>query len=241
MAENQNIVESVETNEILEKAKGFWTRFSKPIIYIGSAIILLGGGWLAYKNLVLAPKIEKAANALYPVENLFGKMVQAGYNKDTIALVLDGKKGEFSGVLKIAKEFSGTPSANLAHYIAGACYLHNKEFQKAIDHLKDFSTDAQQFQSAAYRMLGDAHAELKKNDDAISYYKKAISVANSKDESTRFASLSRAALFCEKIGKTQDAIEYYQEIKNTITPNFFNQTGIDFKVDKYLARLGITN
>ena len=34
----------METNVALEKAKGFWANFSKPIIYIGSAVILLIGG-----------------------------------------------------------------------------------------------------------------------------------------------------------------------------------------------------
>ena len=36
----------VETNEALVKAKGFWAKFSKPIIYAGTAIILLGAGYL---------------------------------------------------------------------------------------------------------------------------------------------------------------------------------------------------
>ena len=38
-----------EATNLINKAKGFWAKFSKPIIYGGSAIILLGGAWLGYK------------------------------------------------------------------------------------------------------------------------------------------------------------------------------------------------
>jgi tetratricopeptide (TPR) repeat protein len=89
-------------------------------------------------------------------------------------------------------------------------------------------------------MLGDAYSELKKNDDALTYYKKAVHVVDVKDESTRFLSLSRLALFCEATGKTKEAIGYYQQIKDEITPAFLRDNRIDFQVDKYLARLGVT-
>ena len=239
MAEQQATVSTLESNEIVERAKGFWAKFSKPIIYVGGAIILLAAAWLAYKNLVKVPNETKSAEQIFPAEQLFDKMAQAGFNKDSIALVLSGGNG-ITGVLKVASNYGSTAAGNRAHFIAGACYLHNKDFNNAIKHLKEFSTSSKQPQSAAYRMLGDAYSELKQNDDALSYYKKAVDVADAKDESTRFLSLSRAALFCEAIGKTKEAIDYYQEIKDEITPAFFRDNRIDFQVDKYLARLGVT-
>ncbi len=241
MAEKQEVaVSTVETNEIVERAKGFWARFSKPIIYVGSAIILLAGGWLAYKNLVLAPNEIKSAEQIFPAEALFDKMAQTGFNKDSIALVLNGGNG-ITGVLKIANNFGSTATGNRAHFIAGACYLHNKDFNNAIKHLKEFSTSSKQPQSAAYRMLGDAYAETKQNEEAFDYYKKAVNVADSKDESTKFISLSRLALFCEATGKTKEAITYYKQIKDEITPAFLRDNRIDFQVDKYLAKLGVFN
>ena len=239
MAEKQVTVTEVETNDVVERAKGFWAKFSKPIIYVGGAIILLAGGWLAYKNLVKAPNEEKSAEQIFPAEQLFDKMTQVGFNKDTIGLVLNGGNG-IIGVLKVASNYGGTTSGNRAHFIAGACYLHNKDFNNAIKHLKEFSTSSKQPQSGAYRMLGDAYSELKQNDEALSYYKKAVDVADVKDESTRFLSLSRVALFCETTGKTKEAIDYYQQIKDEITPDFFRNNRIDFQVEKYLARLGVT-
>ena len=49
-------VENVEVNAAVERAKGFWAKFSKPITYVGSAIIILIGGWYAYKFFYKAPK-----------------------------------------------------------------------------------------------------------------------------------------------------------------------------------------
>ncbi len=239
MAEEQIVTSTGEQNDIVEKARGFWAKFSQPIIYIGMAIILIGGGWLAYKNLVKIPNETKSAEQIFPAEQLFDKMTQAGFNKDSIGLVLNGGNG-ITGVLKVANNFGSTAAGNRAEFIAGACYLHNKDFNNAVKHLKEFSTGSKQPQSAAYRMIGDAYSELKNNDDALSYYKKAIDAADLKDESTRFLSLSRAALFCDAIGKNKEAIEYYQQIKEEITPTFLRDNRIDFQVDKYLARLGVT-
>ncbi len=241
MAEKQMTeVSPVESNDIVERAKGFWDKFSKPIIYVGLAIIVAGGGWLAYKNLVMVPNQAKAVDQIFPAEELFDQMAQSGFNKDSIGLVLNGGNG-ITGVLKIASNFGSTPTGNRAHFIAGACYLHNKDFNNAIKHLKEFSTSSKQPQSAAYRMLGDAYSETKQNDQAFDYYKKAVNVADAKDESTRFISLSRLALFCEATGKTKEAITYYQQIKDEISPTFLRDNRIDFQVDKYLARLGVYN
>jgi tetratricopeptide (TPR) repeat protein len=233
MAEKQVTVEAVETNELLEKAKGFWAQFSKPIIYLGSLIILGTGGWLLYKNFVLIPKEEKAAELIFPAEKLFDKMVQQGFNKDSINLVLNGGNGISTGMLKIISNYSGTTSSNRAHFIAGACYLHNKDFNNAIKHLNDFTTGATQVQTAAYLMLGDANAELKKNDDAYSFYKKAASL-NTKDEFMTPEALFKSALFAENIGKTEDAISFFQKIKEE-----YPKSSHANEVDKYLARLGV--
>lgn len=233
MAEKQVATPVVETNEIVERAKGFWAKSSKPIIYIGSALIIIIGGWIGYKYLILAPKEVKSADVIFPAEQLFDKMTQTGFNKDSINLVLNGGNGITTGILKIASNYSGTSAGNRANFIAGACYLHSKDFNKAIKYLKEFSTGATQVQTAAYSMLGDAYAELKKNDDALEYYKKAAAV-NTKDEFMTSESLYKAASFAESTGKTKDAIELYQKNKEEFPKNAHVA-----EIEKNLARLGI--
>lgn len=244
MAEKQVQPEVVETNTAVVKAKDFWAKFSKPIIYVGSAVILAIGGWFGYKYFFLAPKQQKASETIFAAEKLYGKIVQGGtYSKDSISTVLNGgADGEtkVTGLLSVIKNYSGTNAANLANYMAGSCYLHLGEFDKAVKYLKEFDGNgASQIQSAAYRMIGDAYAEQKKNDDALNNYKKAIDAASVKDEGTRFQALSRAALFCDATGKTQDAITYFKQIKEEINPDFLRNNRIDFDADKYLAKLGV--
>lgn len=236
MSEKQVTVEAVETNVAVEKAKDFWSKFSKPIIYVGSAIILIGGGWIGYKKLIKEPNEAKAADVIFPAEMLFDKMAQSStFSKDSINMVLNGGNGIAQGVLKVASNYSGTDAGNRAHYIAGACYLHSGDFNNAIKHLKDFSTTATQVQSAAYSMLGDANAELKKNEEALDYYKKAAAV-NAKDEFITPEALYKAAMFAENIGKSNDAIDMLKKIRDE-----YPRSSRVNDVDKYLARLGVLN
>ncbi len=235
MSEKQVTAEAVEKNEAVDKAMDFWAKFSKPIIYVGSAVILVVGGWYAYKNFVKDPNEEKAADMIFPAETLFDKMAQqASFNKDSVNAVLNGGgMGITTGVLKVISGYGGTEAGNRAHFIAGACYLHNKDFNNAIKQLKDFSTKATQVQTAAYSMLGDANAELKKNDEAFDYYKKAAAV-NTKDEFMTAEALYKAALFADAIGKSTEAVDLFKKIKDE-----YPRSSHANEVDKYLARLGV--
>jgi tetratricopeptide (TPR) repeat protein len=140
------------------------------------------------------------------------------------------------GVLKVIKDYSGTKAANRASYIAGATYLHLKEFEKAIKYLKDFDAEgAHQVQSKAYIMLGHANAELNKNSDALEYYKKASTV-NTKDDGVTADALYLAASYADAIGKNKEAIDLFTRLK-TDFPAYASVKSGD--IDKYLARLGI--
>src|SRR6202044_3961621 len=107
----------------------------------------------------------------------------------------------------------GTRAANLASFYAGSCYLKTGDFNNAIKYLKDFSTDAPQVQARAYGMLGDAYSELKKNNEAVEEYKKAGNLF-AKDDIISPEYLFRAGYLYESMGKNQEAIEMYQEIKD---------------------------
>jgi tetratricopeptide (TPR) repeat protein len=223
-----------EEYDVVERARGFWAKYSKAIIYIGAAIILIGGGWLIYKYMFRLPQERKANEVVYLVQKNFAAFSTA--STDTLKTELAQKtingEGVTPGSLKIIKNYSGTSAANLSQYYTGACYLHLKQYDKAIKYLKDFSTDATQIKSRAYGMIGDAYSELNKSGDALDYYRKAAEV-NKKDDYTSSEFLFRAALYAESLGKTKDAIEMYKKIK---TDYPLTEKAAD--VDRYLARLG---
>ncbi|MBC7537063.1 MAG: tetratricopeptide repeat protein [Ferruginibacter sp.] len=230
-----------ENNEALVKARSFWDKYSKPIIYAGSAVILVIAGWLGYQNFIKIPK-EKEANAqIFPAEAIFDKMATTEFNKDSVNIALNGGSVEgrkVTGLLKLISKYDGTPAANRAKYMVGASYLQLKEFDKAIKYLKDFDGNgAGQVESAAYLMLGHAYSEQKKTEDALSYYKKAADV-NARDESLSPNALLIAASYANEIGKSKDAIELYRKLKDKYPTSASVTNG---EVDKQLAKLGEMN
>lgn len=209
----------------LERAKDFWTKYSKPISYIGTVVIIAAAGYYAYKSFVLQPKQQKANEVIAIPQDYFAM--------DSLDKALNGD-GQNPGFLKVIDRYSGTDAANLAHYYAGAIYLRKQDFASAIKELKDFSTSAPQVQSSAYRMLGDAYMDSGKKPEGAEYYKKAGTL-NEKDPYTSSENLFRAALAYETLGQNDQAIELYKEVKEK-----YPKTEKGMMVDKYLARLGYT-
>ena len=220
--------------DVVEKARGFWEDYNKPITYIGSAIIILFAAWMVYKYMFKIPKEEKADKIVFVTQKYFADFTNATDSAKILLAtkVLNGD-GANPGALKIINQYSGTPAANLCEYYAGACYLHLGQFAKSMQYLKNFDANgATQIESRSLGMLGDASAELNKNDDALNYYKKAATV-NEKDEFTSSEFLFRAALFAQSTGKTKEAIDLFKKIKTNYP---LSQKASD--VDRYLAKLG---
>ncbi|MGB5007777.1 MAG: tetratricopeptide repeat protein [Ferruginibacter sp.] len=238
MAEKQVIAEQAVAVDVVERAKGFWVANSKIIIIVGTAVILLLGGYLGYKYLVQIPNEKKANDLVFPAEKLFGLMAgSSSFNKDTVNMVLNGDKATgVTGLLKIASSYSGTKSGNRAEYMIGATYLHLKQYDKAIKHLKEFDGNgADQIQSKAYILLGHAYAEQKKTDDALDYYKKAGNISGL-DEGMASEALFIAGRYAEALGKEKEAIVIFQNLKDKYPATQRVSSG---EVDKYLASLGV--
>jgi tetratricopeptide (TPR) repeat protein len=209
--------EQISTENFLKKNQ-------KSLTYALVAAIVLIGGFFGYTELYQKPREAKAADAMFMAEKYFAN--------DSSNFVLNGD-GQNKGVLYIIKEFSGTKAANLAKYYAGISYFRMNDFNKSIDYLKDFSTDAKQIQAVAYGTLGDAYSSLNKVDEAVSHYKKAGEYFP-EDEAISSEYLFRAAAFLELNNKTDEAIEIYTKIKNEYPKS---EKGI--MADKYINRLKI--
>lgn len=223
MAENK-VQEVVDTNQNFQNANGSWDKNKNLIIGLAVAIILVAGGWLLYKNMILKPKEEKAAEAMFKAEEYF--------RIDSLAVALNGD-GQNKGFLNVIKNFDGTKASNLAHFYAGVIYLKTHDFNNAVKHLKDFETDSKQIQMVAYGRLADAYSELGKKDEAVDYYKRA-GKQFSTDEFNSSEFLFRAGYLLESMGKNQEAIQLYKEIKEK-----YPRTEKGFSIDKYIYRLSV--
>jgi tetratricopeptide (TPR) repeat protein len=214
----------VEHHDTVQRIQSFWTRFQKPVLIVLAVIVVGGGGWYAYKQYIVKPKEEKAAEALFKAEQYFAE--------DSSRLVLNGD-GQSRGVLYVISNYGGTKAAELAHYYAGVSYLKLGDFNNAVKYLKDFSTGAKQVQLMAYGCLGDAYSELNKKEDAIASYKKAATVFED-DGNNSAEYLFRAGLLAETSGNTREALELYKELKDK-----FPRTDKGLQADKYIYRLSI--
>jgi predicted negative regulator of RcsB-dependent stress response len=210
---------------IVDRARDFWTANSRIITIVGLAIILLGGGYLAYKKFYQEPNEAKAQEVIFHAENY--------YRMDSLNTALKGD-GINPGFLKIIDKYGGTKAGNLAKFYAGSCYLQLGDFPKAVKYLDDFSTDAKQVQARAYKLLGDAYAEQGKNKDAFDEYKSAAHHFE-KDEANSSDYLFTAAYFAQRVLNDKDAaISLYKELKEK-----YPRTQHGFDADKYLAQLGV--
>ena len=225
MAETKQVIERDENQIVVDRAKDFWGRYSRPILIASVAVILLCGGYLAYKYMVKGPQEEKAVEAMFKAEEY--------YRADSLNVALNGD-GINSGFLKIIDRYGGTKAGNLAKFYAGDIYLKQGNFANAIKYLKDFSTDSKQVQARAYKLLGDAYAESGKNGDALDAYKKAAHYFE-EDDVNSSEYLFMAAYFADRVAKNQkEAIDLFKELKEK-----YPRTERGFEADKFLAQLGV--
>jgi len=227
MAETKQVVERNHDQVVVDRAKDFWGRYGKIVMIASTAVILLCGGYLAYKYLVKGPNEEKAVEAMFKAEEY--------YRLDSLKPALNGD-GLNAGFLKIINNYGGTKAGNLARFYAGDIYLKTGDFNNAVKYLKDFSTDAKQIQARAYKLLGDAYAEQGKNSDALANYKKAANHFE-EDDANSSEYLFMAAYFADRVMKDrEEAIDLFKELKEK-----YSRTEKGFEAEKYLAQLGVYN
>jgi tetratricopeptide (TPR) repeat protein len=225
MSDKKIVQEQDSSEAVIAKAKDFWGKYGKIITGASLVLLLTVGGWYIYQNYFKKPKENKAAEAMFKAEEYF--------RQDSVNLALNGD-GQHLGFLKVIDKYSGTDAGNLANFYAGACFIKLNENDKAVKYLKKFSSGSKLLQARAYKLIGDAYADMGKNKDAFDYYKKAghhfpDDVFNSAE------SLFLAAYLAQRVlNDNKSAIELYKEIKEKYPTS---DQGRD--ADNYLAQMGV--
>ena len=198
-------------DETANKTEAFVEKNQKAIIAVIAAITIIAVGYFAYNKFISEPKEDDAIDQMYVAQQNFQKATDGAVKSDSLyKLSLEGSEGKY-GFVKIADEYSGTKTANLANYYAGVAYLNTGKFDKAIEYLKQFSAGDKILQALAIGATGDAYSQKNQPKDALENYVKASEV-NANDFTT--------PLFLLKAGKTSlvlknkaDALKYFTEIK----------------------------
>lgn len=228
MAKN-NISNAAPLEQELNKQEAFFLKFRKQILTLVAAIIVIIGGYAAYKNLVAEPREDKASTALAKAQEMFG---QGEFQK-----ALNGDK-TMEGFLAVTENYGGTDAANLAKAYAGLCYANLGKWKEAVNSLEDFSAhDDMMISPAITGALANAYANTGDIDKAISTFKKAAKMADEEAADDTNNSLSpsyliSAARLLESQKKNSEALEIYKEVKEKYVNSAVSQD-----IDKYIERV----
>ncbi|TVP48293.1 MAG: cytochrome C biosynthesis protein [Mongoliibacter sp.] len=214
---NQKKAPEVEY-ELLEKPEEIAGRLERGEAFVRKNSKIFGG-ILVVGILVMAAILYLQIDKQNKDKKAQAEMFQAVYyfEQDSTDYALNGD-GSNPGFLKIVDQYSGTNSANLAHFYIGSIYLSEGNFQKAVDHLKKFSAGDYFVQARAYALLGDAHLELGNTKEAISNYKKAVDHKENKHFAPRY--LSKLAIAYEEAGEIDNAIKTWGTIEDKYFESF---------------------
>ena len=216
--ETKNVLENQEA--LQEKVMGaeMWLEKHPKIIFgfAGALLLVVGGyfGFNYYKSNQDAEAEKEMFQAVYYFE------------ADSLSQALNGD-GNNLGFLEIIDEYKFSDAANLAHFYAGISFLKQGKFDYAILYLEDFSSNDLLVQARAYSLIGDANMELKKYEEAVTYYNKAANYKANKYYSPVY--LMKAALAYEKLNKNDKAIEVYSKIISDYWDSSEYQNALKFK------------
>ena len=210
----------VDVAEAFSKTELFIEQNKKRIITIVTAVVVIVGGYFAYKYWYIAGEEVKASKDMYQAEQFF--------EKDSLDKAINGI-GEILGFTQIADQYGSTPSGNLAEYYLGVCYLKKGKFEDAIEHLKNFSSKDKIVGPLATADIGDANMELGKTDEAITFYLKAAEQYSNNFDTP--ICLKKAGMAYEEKGNYADAVKIYERVKNEYAESTEGK-----EIDKYIAR-----
>ncbi|MCE2787701.1 MAG: tetratricopeptide repeat protein [Bacteroidota bacterium] len=223
------MAENKETNNLdldktlvdtTHKVEDFYANNKKQINMAIIAVVVIIGGYVGYKKLIVEPMDIEAQKEIFMAQNYF--------EMDSFALALNGNE-KFKGFEAIAEEYGASKAGNLAHYYAGICNLRTGQYESAIEHLEDFSTENLLIGPLAEGAIGDAYVELGDLDKGVNHYMKAARMTKNKLTSPVF--LKKAGMVYEEKQSYVDALEAYQTIKKDFAES---QEAQD--IDKYIAR-----
>lgn len=214
----------INVEEALSQSEAFIVKYKTAIIACVAAVIVVVAGVMLYRNYVSEPRAKEAAAALFKGEEYFGM--------NEYETALKGDSLGYAGFIKIADEYSSTPSGKLAKAYAGISYAQLGKYEDAVRYLSDFDGDDLMVGPAAIGTLGDCYANLNQLDKATAAFMEAASKADNNTLSPVY--LKKAGIIFEKEGKYAEAVKAYTQIKEKYI-NSYQAMDIDKYIDRAKA------
>lgn len=196
---------------------------NKKYIFWGlGAILVVGCFVIGYFAIFRNPRLNASWEAYDKVE------INAMGNDSTAA----------AGYAKVADEYSSTDAGKIAALAAAEALYNEGKYQEAASYLKKFSSKDAVLEANATVLLGDCYVNLKKYDDALNAFQKAVRAAKGNPQITPRVLLKEAVVY-DELKKYDEALKCYRMIKEDF-PQFTPGNGIqmDAYIEREEARIG---
>lgn len=210
---NQAVGEAVSGLEQFLKNNG--KLLSTIVLVILIAICAL----LALNRWVLKPAQQEARAASAGADRYFGMgQYEQALNGD----------GNTLGLADVISQYGKKAGAGV-YFQAGVCQLQLKNYQEAINYLKQYNGKDPILKARALSCIGDAYVGLGDNASALESYKAAIRTSDT-DLTAEY--MLKAGIAAEDLGRKEEALGFYNDIKVKY-PNSIEALDID----KYISRI----
>lgn len=203
----EHIAPEERINDALNQTESWIQRNVKTLLTVLIVAVVVVGGFFAYRSLIVAPRAEKASQAMFVAEQLFA---EGDYD---MALEGDGKN---AGFLEVVETYGSTKPGRLAAHYAGICYMKKGEPDTALEYLEKYKSvngapgaiiNAQNF-----GLRGDIAVDKGDYAGALSLYGKAIAAADNSMTTPYY--LRKSALTMMETGDFAGALDACERIKS---------------------------
>jgi len=199
-------------DETASKTEEWVAKNQKMIFGVVAGVATIALGYMGYNKFIAEPRENDAVSDMFLAQQNFQKATEGTSSDSLYTLSLNGSEGKF-GFVKIADEYSGTKTANLANYYAGMAYLNTGKFDQAIEYLGKFKSDDKILSALAIGAIGDAHSQKGQQKEAMEFYIKAAE--SNKNDFTTPRFMLKAGKVALELGNKADALKYFTDIKET--------------------------
>ena len=211
--QDENAIEKM--NSQLTEAGTKIANNKSVITWAVAAIVIVAVLIFGFIHFYQKPRNEKAFEA-------YNRVQTTSLGNDSIA----------AEQYKAVADKMGGNAGNLAALSAGEALYNEGKYEEAIKYLSKFSCGDAVLEANVLVLTGDCYVNLKKYDDAIASFQKAVRKADGNSQIVPRVLLKEANVFDEQ-KKYDKALDCYQIIKKDY-PEFRLGNGLD--IDAYIAR-----
>ena len=205
-----------ELNESLSSIEQRVENNKKSIYWVVGAIIVVAAVIMGYVYGIHNPNMNEARTEIAKAD------MEVSLGNDSLAL---------AQYKSVADNFSNS-AANRANLDAAILLYEDGKYEEAAAYINKFDAEGVIVGPASQSLLGDCYVNLKKYDEALGAYDKAISLSNDNSLYTPLFMIKKATVYRELKNYAAE-VDVFQTIKDKY-PTFTQS--YNFDLDKYLDR-----